>query len=891
LCSHPVAKALLTKVDMEIDAAERWNFFKVVAAWSFLQSYQRSLHAKEGITSSKSTTSTHFPKYKLLFDIVTTLGGVDFCEKMIAPATWRKILKKDQKMQAVVSQGMQALLSRGLFDFEIANAKEHADAEDVVGFTSILYDRAALDVLTAFRGIMRSVYDSCKLAAKRTGPDSSDRALQQLVRECSAIDTLAKFKEVGGLLQQFSPQSGAVSDDSASVLEHAPTQFLRKLVRSRLATFAGHGIEIDVERLVEKISGSSWRKPELFYDYMLSLCAVERNQIQDVESETEDDDEELHSKAKQRSRDQRTEALTGFLRSVSVQDDYRGFYSQRYAAAAAWRTNPHVTLCREILRRRGDRCWRHWAPRCADNCKREALLSFVDQAGIADDMMAAGLSAATEFADVVQNAHNNEHFSLQDFLALYDILVDREPAVLAPIEIVTLDGQDRPRPRLSSCDIALARLLFRCVVNVESPSSLEVLSELKEAIDLFERAAETEVHDSREFLSDLKDLKARLTRSDSHRTKNLDGLRVGVTDHPNDMLLLGSEVSGSCQRIDGGNPEYNKCLMSYVLDGKTKAVAIFAHDGSILARAVIRLLVVEKGGKAEANDAPEYNDVALFLEKTYKSVNCPETLDVDRILGALAERESRFLDVNVYEKKNTRHQDNQCQHYDDADSEMEDDGRYSDPSNAGFLVSLGGPWPFEYVDALHRMTAPEFRIPVTVKPPVASAHHTCNGCAHPLTVLTEKPDIYRQHARCNHCKLRLSNPGAPAFLHCSDCRYDTCYSCQQKREQREPGYEESVCSSVSDPEDVSDGSDTEVEVRDRLECPTCACVMTQLQTKPEIYQRPARCNLCRARLGFEGCRKEFWHCSSCRWDQCVECNTVEGGDAKRQRILCGGYDN
>jgi hypothetical protein len=51
-------------------------------------------------------------------------------------------------------------------------------------------------------------------------------------------------------------------------------------------------------------------------------------------------------------------------------------------------------------------------------------------------------------------------------------------------------------------------------------------------------------------------------------------------------------VTGSCQRVDG-DPELNKCLMGYVLDGKVRLLAVKNSHGNILARSILKVLFDE----------------------------------------------------------------------------------------------------------------------------------------------------------------------------------------------------------------------------------------------------------------------------------------------------------
>jgi len=76
------------------------------------------------------------------------------------------------------------------------------------------------------------------------------------------------------------------------------------------------------------------------------------------------------------------------------------------------------------------------------------------------------------------------------------------------------------------------------------------------------------------------------------------------SDDAEDFLLCGTEVTGSCQRVDG-NPRLNKCLMGYALDGKVRLLAVKNSHGTILARAILKILIDDK------------NQPVLFFERVY----------------------------------------------------------------------------------------------------------------------------------------------------------------------------------------------------------------------------------------------------------------------------------
>ncbi|MBM3201078.1 MAG: hypothetical protein FJZ56_01555 [Chlamydiae bacterium] len=105
-----------------------------------------------------------------------------------------------------------------------------------------------------------------------------------------------------------------------------------------------------------------------------------------------------------------------------------------------------------------------------------------------------------------------------------------------------------------------------------------------------------------------------------------------------DLFLCGTEVEGSCQRIDG-DVDLNKCLLAYCLDGKTSMIAIKNKEGKIVARAILKLLWDDQTGKP-----------VLFLEQCY-----PEACSNSRKEGIkeMAIAFAKKLNCSLYTKGNT----------------------------------------------------------------------------------------------------------------------------------------------------------------------------------------------------------------------------------------------
>ncbi|MBA3602077.1 MAG: hypothetical protein H0W50_00160 [Parachlamydiaceae bacterium] len=62
-----------------------------------------------------------------------------------------------------------------------------------------------------------------------------------------------------------------------------------------------------------------------------------------------------------------------------------------------------------------------------------------------------------------------------------------------------------------------------------------------------------------------------------------------ITDDPIDLLLCGTDVAGSCQRLDGG-ANLNKGLLGYLMDGKNRLLVIKEKNEKIVARCMLKLL-------------------------------------------------------------------------------------------------------------------------------------------------------------------------------------------------------------------------------------------------------------------------------------------------------------
>ncbi len=128
-----------------------------------------------------------------------------------------------------------------------------------------------------------------------------------------------------------------------------------------------------------------------------------------------------------------------------------------------------------------------------------------------------------------------------------------------------------------------------------------------------------------QFQRDLQDL-----RTLCRPTASTAALHIVDTDAAEDLLLCGTEVTGSCQRVDG-SPSLNMALMGYVMDGKYRMLAAKNDAGQIAARRMLRLLHDDNGMPV------------LHLERLYANAGVGEGGQVDAALVALARAKASAL--------------------------------------------------------------------------------------------------------------------------------------------------------------------------------------------------------------------------------------------------------
>ena len=138
------------------------------------------------------------------------------------------------------------------------------------------------------------------------------------------------------------------------------------------------------------------------------------------------------------------------------------------------------------------------------------------------------------------------------------------------------------------------------------------------------------------------------------------------TDDPIDLLNCGTESPGSCQDVNG-DPQNNRGLLGYLMDGRNRLLAIKdAKTGVIAARTMMKVLWDPKEQKP-----------VLLLERIYGN-----NAHVNALVALAKETAERLGGISVVFKP---------------------ENRTGEPATTalypGDIEALGGPAPFEYSDA------------------------------------------------------------------------------------------------------------------------------------------------------------------------------------------------
>ncbi|MFI0478954.1 MAG: hypothetical protein ACH349_07610, partial [Candidatus Rhabdochlamydia sp.] len=162
--------------------------------------------------------------------------------------------------------------------------------------------------------------------------------------------------------------------------------------------------------------------------------------------------------------------------------------------------------------------------------------------------------------------------------------------------------------------------------------------------------------------------------SERNSVKGQPKYSICDSDDPCDILLMGDEINGSCQHLDG-DPSFNAGLLGPLLDGKYRIIAVKDETGKMVARCLLKILWDEKG-----------QTPVLFQERLY--INQPNNRTYhSELLDEMCRQKAQAMGLPLLK---------------DASDRL---NLYSNP-----ISSLGGRSPVEYVDALYGITGNTYAI-------------------------------------------------------------------------------------------------------------------------------------------------------------------------------------
>ena len=207
-----------------------------------------------------------------------------------------------------------------------------------------------------------------------------------------------------------------------------------------------------------------------------------------------------------------------------------------------------------------------------------------------------------------------------EFIKIVEVHVAQFKKV-AEEELLKLKSGDEGRQKL---------LLQKDIIDLYRSQQAPLAQRLNQLVKI--QAKLGELDKGVEFLNDVNGMvKALSTQKQSY-----EGYKIVNTDRFDLMLLCGTQVQGSCQRIDG-DPELNKCLLAYLMDGKHRLIAIKDGEGKeakIVARSIFRLLWDK-----------EQKRPALMLEWVYSNV--PDD-SLTKAVNAFAGEQARRMGLDCY---------------------------------------------------------------------------------------------------------------------------------------------------------------------------------------------------------------------------------------------------
>jgi len=137
------------------------------------------------------------------------------------------------------------------------------------------------------------------------------------------------------------------------------------------------------------------------------------------------------------------------------------------------------------------------------------------------------------------------------------------------------------------------------------------------------------------FKDDIIGWKKSLSELSQKASQPFGDKTVCESSDPFDLLVCGTEVAGSCQKIDG-DPHLNKCLLGYVVNGQNKLIVVKKADGQIESRAIFQKLIDKNGNPC------------LFLQRIYPVITTEEN---KLAIEALAKIKAEALGLPLLSKE------------------------------------------------------------------------------------------------------------------------------------------------------------------------------------------------------------------------------------------------
>lgn len=277
------------------------------------------------------------------------------------------------------------------------------------------------------------------------------------------------------------------------------------------------------------------------------------------------------------------------------------------------------------------------------------------------------LSPASHTFDVFKHLKERANHIPDDLVHLKKFFVDRKGALAQANKVLT--ANILPQSAKYDPKNEVTAKVFKAKLEISIMKLMDPTIPSKNKVEDINRMLPhlISICGDKQFAQDIRELKGYLEGESKSQAQTDIGKKYVVedTDKWEDMLLCGTEVTSSCQRISG-DVHLNKCLLGYLADPKNRVIVLKdAKTGQIVARRIMRLLWDDKAKKP-----------VLFQERLYHNPGVPpEALQaIDRMF----ERRAKHLQLSLVQA-------------------AENNSTHKPYPNK--LDSFGSPSPFEYVDA------------------------------------------------------------------------------------------------------------------------------------------------------------------------------------------------